>query len=227
MAISLACRTWPPTSYTEPVTWLAEQQPDPAWAPPVRRWRPHPALLVTAALALVAALIWGLGGFADRTDLRLDARPGQVISTGPYEFAFTEATAQRMNRFGSEYIVQVLVKGTGRTTGHEAITPETLNPMFAAALAPGGEVRENVGQRFGPGATYGHGTSFTPGLPPVEFSVVFELGGDASPATTLTFAVAELEYSDTTLLGTGEQNWNNADARYVMSLPLTRLPDQD
>jgi hypothetical protein len=184
--------------------------------------------VVVLALALVLGLVWAAGGFEERTDLRIDTRPGQLIATGPYEFSFTRATAQRMNRFGSEWVVQVLVHGTGRTTGDEAITPSTLNPMFAAADERSREAHDMEGQRFGSGATYGStGSSFTPGLAPVDYTVTFEFSDTYRPGAELTFAVFELEYTDTSLLGTGEKTWNNADRRYVLRLPVTRLPDRD
>ena len=182
-------------------------------------------LIGLVAVAVVFALLWVTGGFRKRTDLRIDVAAGQLISTGPYEFTFTKATAQRVNRFGSEVVVQVFAIGTGRTTGTTSISPSTLSPMFVAVDEATREIKENDGQRFGPGGTFGHGNAFTPGLAPVEFTVTFEFSDNYRPGPELTFAVADLEFSDTTLLGTGEKSWNNADRQYVMTLPVTRLPD--
>ena len=184
-------------------------------------------LLGVGVLTVVLTLIWALGGFRDRTDLRIASLAGAPIATGPYEFAFTRATAQRVKRFGDEFTVQVFVYGTGRTTGDTAESPGTLSPMFWAYDQQSRELHAMEGQRFGPGATFGHGSSFTPGLPPQDYVVTFEFTDAYRPGPSITFAVAELEFSDTSLLGTGEQTWNNADRRYVMQLPVTRLADQD
>lgn len=214
--------------------FLDERPPDPTWWSPAEAVvpatgprRPHPLLLGVGVLALVLTLLWVLGGFQDRTDLRIVSRAGALVATGPYEFAFTRATAQRVNRFGDEYVVQVFVYGTGRTTGDSAESPSTLSPMFWAYDQQSREIHAMEGQRFGPGATFGHGSSFTPGLPPQDYVVTFEFTDAYRPGSSITFAVAELEFSDTSLLGTGEKTWNNADQRYVMQLPLTRLPDEE
>ncbi len=223
---------------------MDDRTPDPAWWPPPaspagpaagppddeagpRRRRPHPVLIGVVVLALMLALIWALGGFKARTDLRIPAEPGQLIATGPYEFTFTRATAQRIKRFGTDVVVAVRVIGTGRTTGDEAITPSTLNPMFIARDEATREFQEADGQRFGPGGGFDYGDSFTPGLPPVEFTVTFEFSENYRPGRTIVFAVSELEYTDTSLLGTGEKVWNNADRTFVMQLPVTQLPDDD
>lgn len=160
-----------------------------------------------------------------RKDLRIPTAPGQVIVTGPYEFTFTKATAQRVERFGSEVIVDVRVIGMGRTTGDAAIAPSTLNPMFVARDEASLEIQEANGQRFGPGGSLENGDTFTPGLPPVEFTATFEFSEKYRPGKTLVFAVAQLEFTDRSLLGTGEKTWNNGDRFFFVNLPLTTLPD--
>ena len=219
--------TWwpPPSKATDQDSDPDTSPPDPGSGPPRRR--PHPVLIGLLVLALVLALIWALGGFGARTDQRIPAEPGQLIVTGPYEFSFTRATAQRINRFGSEVVVEVRAIGTGRTTGDEAISPSTLNPMFIARDDVTRELQEADGQRFGPGGGFDSGDTFTPGLPPVEFTVTFEFSENYRPGSTIVFAVSELEYTDTSLLGTGEKVWNNADRTYVLQLPVTKLPDDD
>ncbi len=182
-------------------------------------------LVGVVAIALVLALIWALGGFERRTDLRIPTEPGAVIRTGPYEFTFTKATAQRINRFGNEVVVDVRVIGTGRTTGDASIAPSTLNPMFVARDETSREVQEAQGQRFGSGSGFDQGDTFTPGLPPVPYTVTFEFSETYRPGSSLVFAVSELEYTDTTLLGTGEKSWNNGDRNFVLTLPVTQLPD--
>lgn len=190
-----------------------------------RRW-PHPALTGFVVVALVLTVIWAAGGFAGRKDLRITTEPGQLIATGPYEFAFTRATAQRVERFGSEVIVDVRLIGTGRTTGDRAIAPSSLSPMFVARDEATREIQEAESQQIGPGAGLENGSTFTPGLPPVEFTVEFEFPASFRPGKTLVFAIAELEFGDRSLLRTGEKSWNNGDRYFFVTLPLEQLPNE-
>ena len=38
--------------------------------------------------------------------------------------------------------------------------------------------------------------------------------------------MSELEFTDDSLLGTGEKTWNNGDRNFVLILPVTELPDE-
>jgi protein-S-isoprenylcysteine O-methyltransferase Ste14 len=49
---------------------------------------------ILLALVLLVVAIWGFGGFKKRTDTLKTTPPGSLFTTGPYEFRFTEATAQ-------------------------------------------------------------------------------------------------------------------------------------
>ena len=56
--------------------------------------------------------------------------------------------------------------------------------------------------------------------------MVFEFSGKYRPGATLRFGVSELEFTDDSLLGTGEKTWNNGDRNFVLILPVTELPDE-
>lgn len=183
-------------------------------------------LLGLVVAAAVLALVWALGGFGVRSDLRVPTAAKQVISTGPYEFTFDRVTAQRVSRFDDEVYVEVKVLGTGRTTGDQAVAPTSLDAMFAAKDDASGEIHEPTGQRFGPDAAIVDGSHFTPGLPPVDYQVVFEFSEGFRPGKVLRVAVSELEFTDTSLLGTGEKTWNPGDRNFVLLLPVTTLPDR-
>lgn len=183
-------------------------------------------LLGTLAVVLAVVVIWAAGGFATRTDLRIPTAAGHVITTGPYEFTFSTATAQRKTRNSGKTEVEVTVVGTGRTTAEKAAAPSYTNSMFVAKDDAGGEIQEATSQRFGSEANTDNGSNFTPGLPPIEYRVVFEFSGKYQPGATLRFAVSELEFSDASLLGTGEKLWNNGERNFVLLLPITRLPDE-
>ena len=84
---------------------------DPTWPPPSGHPsgsdNPGPktisAALVYGSILLVLVLlvvaIWGFGGFKQRTDLFRTTPPGTLFTTGPYEFRFTEATAQHKRSY--------------------------------------------------------------------------------------------------------------------------------
>ena len=80
--------------------WLDEGEVSPEWAAPAGDPSADPGSAgawSTAACCSSLVLVIGLlysGGFEKRTDLLGRSQPGTLIITGPYEFRFTEATAQ-------------------------------------------------------------------------------------------------------------------------------------
>ena len=118
--------------------WLDEGQVDPTWTPPEPGRRPLSRwvapVAVVAALVLVLVLVWGAGGFSRRTDLLLDRPVGSLVTTGPYEFRFSSATAQQRTDYSGAVVWRVVMSGEGRTTGEESIAPLYAddNGMFVA-----------------------------------------------------------------------------------------------
>jgi hypothetical protein len=186
----------------------------------------YPGVVVVVAAMVLA--VWVLGGFDRRTDLLVPTAPGTTVLTGPYAFTFTKATAQRRKSYSGTSATEwhVVVVGTGRTTGDESITPSTLNPMFLSRDPGTDELQPMSGQQFGDGDSYSDGSSFTPGLAPVSYRVEFTYSERYRPGPTLRFAVFQLEYSDNTIVGTGEKTWNNTSHGYVFTLPVTVVPAQ-
>ena len=188
-----------------------------------RTWLMLGSLVV--ALAVLVGLTWVAGGFDQRTDLRTVVAPGTTIATGPYEFTFTAATVQKKKNFDDTLVYEVVVSGTGRTTGDEAIAPASLN-WFASLREPAsGEVVEPESQRFG-AANRDGGSFFTPGLDPIPYRLVFLLPASIERPTAVQLAVWDLEFRDTSLLRTGEKSWGRANTFYrVDGLPVQQLAD--
>jgi len=142
------------TAPAEPPLWLDEAQVDPAWPDPTgRRLRLPPGavyLALLVALALVAALLWGLGGFRSRTDVLEDTAPGALVTAGPYELRFSEVTAQQRTDFRGGVTWRVTVMGEGRTTGDVTIAPTSVgdHAMFVAKDEASGEVELPTSQFF-------------------------------------------------------------------------------
>jgi hypothetical protein len=222
-----------PSAPASTAPWLDEGEPNPSWPPPVgHEPRTRPVLraglvyaCVALALALLVTAVWGLGGFRKRTDLLIRTEPGTKISTGPYELAFTHATAQRKTAFGTNAISwEVKAVGTGRTTGSSSIAPTTSDDGMFASRDPGsGEIEVADGFTMGSEGSTDRRT-FTPGAPPVDFLVTFTYKASYAPGPTLRFLVSTLEFTDTSLVGDGKKTWNNATYSYELFLPVRVLP---
>lgn len=177
---------------------------------------------------LVIALVWVAGGFRQRTDLRTDVTAGTAISTGPYELTFDRATVQKTRHFSENRPVwEVVLYGTGRTTGDKAIAPNSSNWFMTARDPVSGTVLEPTQQGFGPsGSTSSGGDYFTPGLPPIPYRLTFQFSDDIKMPSRMDFGVWQLELRDRSLLQTGELSWARTNHFWVYpSMPLERLPD--
>ena len=183
---------------------------------------------IGAATALVIGLVWVAGGFEPRTDVRTEVTPGTTISTGPYELTFDRATVQKTRHFSEKRLVwEVVVHGSGRTTGDQAIAPSSLN-WFTTARDPGsGTVLQPTMQGFRSveqGAS--GGAFFTPGLGPIPYRLTFQFSGDLPMPSSIDLAVWELELRDRSLLQTGELDWARTNHVSVYpAMPLQQLPD--
>ncbi len=222
----------PPTETSAPDgVWLDEGEVSPRWPAPVgdppRRSVPSGLAYggMGLCLVLVIAAVWGLGGFERRTDLLRNVAPGTLITTGPYEFRFTEATAQaKTDSAGAITAWDVTMIGEARTTGDTSISPDTLGTdgMLISKDDASGEIAE-------PDSTdYGHDDSYdrnqlTPGLPLIAYTVTFEYAKSYQPQSTIRLAIAELIYT-TRYLASDEEGWKNGTYSFQYHLPVRVLP---
>lgn len=203
---------------------LDEDWPEPK---PVR----HRPLWLTAGvpvvvLALLVTLVWSFGGFELRRNAVTVQEPGSVVESGPFEFVFTEVTAQPT--YDAEGWT-ITVIGTGRVLGDEAERPRTGdNGPFVARDPKSREVQVPLSPEVGERPTEedrAQGTYFTPGLPMVPIRLEMEFTEAYEPTAELTFIVLNQEYTDNTLTGTGEKTWNNTSSGTIIDLPVTVLPE--
>ena len=233
------------TSYTEAVqTAPAESTKsaagydpaaiDPSWGPPSgpaasgSKSIPAPLLYgsIVLALVLLVVAIWAFGGFERRTDLLKTTPPGTLITTGPYEFRFTEATAQRKRNFDGTFSWELVMIGEGRTTGKESISPTYIgnSSMFVSKDDASQEVVLPDSARMGHNRGFDR-HRFTPGLPLSAYAVVFKFKDTYRPGPTIRFAVWELEYGKH-YLASEEEGWHNGTYGYQFYLPLRVLPEE-
>ena len=180
------------------------------------------------AFGLLIALTWMAGGFDQRKDLRTVVAPGTTIATGPYEFTFTAGTAQKTKGLRDIEVYRIVLSGTGRVTGDEAMSPDSLNWMFVAKDPRSPAYQEPDSQQFGIEEFRGSsgGSFFTPGLPAVPYRLTFEFPVDEyDVGATIQLAVWILEYRDVSLLQTGDYRWAPSERLYRYELPLRRLAD--
>jgi hypothetical protein len=94
---------------------------DPSWPPPhndrsgseAPGRKTIPASLVYGSLFLVLVLlvvaVCGFGSFKRRTDLLRTVPVGTLLTTGPYEFRFSEATAQHKENYDGTFYWEVVL----------------------------------------------------------------------------------------------------------------------
>jgi len=211
---------------TEASTTSPETVPAPAISSGRRAWLVVGSLVL--AFCLLIGLTWAAGGFDQRTDLRTVVAPGTTVASGPYEFSFTAGTAQRTQGLRDTEVYRIVVSGTGRVTGNEAMSPTTLDRMFIAQDPRSPAYQEPQSQQFGAEEFRGSsgGSFFTPGLPAIQYRLTFDFPVDAFEAgTSIQLGVWVLEYRDVSLLQTGDVRWAPSDRLYRYDLPLRRLAD--
>ncbi len=180
--------------------------------------------LIAAAVVLIVAVVWAVGGFEKRRDLLTEISPGTTITTGPYTFTFTEVTAQRTIDVSDRIQWEVIALGTGESNDTETGAPDYGDSgSFVSRDVASREVQVPKGIRFSDGEVR---HNFTPGLAPVPFSVSFNYPESYQPQATLQFVVFDLEKYDNALLGEGDEEWHSAGKGYSMNLPIRILPDQ-
>jgi hypothetical protein len=211
---------------------------DPAWPPPnspsssdaIGR-KTIPSSLVYSsillALVLLVVAIWGFGGFKKRTDILQTTPPGSLFTTGPYEFRFTEATAQHWTDYDGSVYWKVVMIGEGRTTGKESIAPSYLpdSGMFGSKDDVTQQVTQPDSVRIGEGEGYDR-HHFTPGLPLTPYSVVFKYDEKYRPGPTIRFVVWDAVYGKH-FIASEEEGWHNGSTAYQLYLPVRVLPPTD
>jgi hypothetical protein len=220
---------------TQTAAWLDEGEVSPEWAPPagdpVRR-SPVPGPLmyggVVLALALLLAVVWGTGGFNRRSDLLRPVEPGALISTGPFEFTFTEATAQQQRDLdGNITTWEIVVIGQARTTGDETIAPDYFGDsgMFALRDLASGTIVSPKNAMIGEVNDRGFSPRqhLVPGLPLTGYRLIFDLPVGYQPGPTIRFGVIDLVYENRYLV-TEEEGWGNGTYGSRFDLPLRVLP---
>ncbi|MET0693506.1 MAG: hypothetical protein ABWY56_06220 [Propionibacteriaceae bacterium] len=211
-------------SWTPPSGPPVEPPPDTDPAPSRRSWLIS-AVVVLAVVAVIV-VVWALGGFERRTDLLQVTAPGTLISTGPYEFTFTEVTAQRKKGFDDKVSWQLTAVGTGRTTGDISIAPSYGDTgTFVSKDTRSGETAVPTGVRYGEGESFTDGSQFTPGMPPIPIRVDFKYQQTYVPDRELRFVVFELEFTDNSLFGGQDKTWNKTNHGFDYHLPVRVLPE--
>ena len=242
-------RCAPATAYTEPVTgtettrregpsgtWLDEGGVSPAWpAPtgnPVRR-SPVPGSLVYGgmllALLLLIAGVWGAGGFGQRTDRLRPVAPGALFRTGPFEFSFTEATAQQQrDPLDNALKWEIVVIGRARNIGEVTLAPSYVgsdnifgirDPGSTLIAVPTSKQIGDTTDRWG----VSRRSALAPGLPAIGFRLVFPLPAEFRPGPTIRLGVSDLVYRDRSLTS-DEKTWDDSLYGSKIDLPLSVLP---
>jgi hypothetical protein len=227
------------SSYAPPPVWAAvaassslrlaavtERTATSAGARPVlRSTLAYLAMLV--ALALLVATVWAFGGFRKRTDILRPVPPGQPFTSGPYEFSFSGATVQQIKKSDGSLSWKVKVLGQGRTTGKEAMSlthVESENGIFVLKDPSTGQIVVPDGEQFGIDDSFNR-HNFTPGLPPIAYTLSFTLDGRYQPGRFLQFAALDLVYGSH-YLTTEEKAWHNGTYATKILLPVRLLPAQ-
>ena len=201
---------------------------------PVRRSRVPGSLIyggVLLALVLSIAVVWGAGGFGRRTDLLRPVEPGALITTGPFEFSFTEATAQQqLDADGAATKWKIVVTGQARTTGDETIAPNYFGDFGMFVIRDPASTTTAVPDSAAIGDVEGSGytlrTDLVPGLPPTGYRLTFTLPVGYQPGPTIRFGVFDLVYVDRYLL-IDEKAWRNGTYASRLDLPVRVLPPED
>jgi hypothetical protein len=68
---------------------------------------------IFVVLVLLVVAVWGFGGLKRRTDSLRTVPVGTLFTTGPYEFRFTEATAQHKKNYDDTFYWEVVMVGEG------------------------------------------------------------------------------------------------------------------
>jgi hypothetical protein len=210
--------------------WLDGAAVDPGWAPPADDMqRPRRRRLLTVGipvliLVVLVAGVWAFGGFRERKDTATTVAAGTTFVNGPLQFSFSTATVQKANGYGKyKRIQKVVVSGTVRNTGNEALSPS--GDWFFARALHGGEVQTGDSAGIGDPDQFSAPDHVTPGLPAVPIHVNFEFPPTYQPGHTILFAVGTLSYGTHSYFSSGDSKYWDVGGGSVfrITLPLTKL----
>lgn len=190
----------------------------------VVRWWP------VAVIALVVALVVGLGGFDRRSDRNVEAAPGAELNSQNLVFTLSRATAQHVV---SPYVApywEIVLLGTVRNPQDEDLAPMPGEYGHFALKDPGsGEVEVWNGS----GLTLDGDplrTTVPPGNVTMAMAVPVTFADSYVPGPQILVAVAQMEYTDNVVLGLdgGDRHWNvdSTVPPWLVALPVTELPER-
>jgi hypothetical protein len=227
-----------PTASNQSTAGHNPAEVDPSWPPPSdsrgpdaagRKAIPAPLLYgsILLALVLLVVAIWGFGGFKRRTDILKTVAPGALFTTGPYEFRFTEATAQHWTDYDGTVYWEIVMVGEGRTTGKESISPSYMpnSGMFVSKDDVTQQIVQPDHVEMGEGDSFDR-RDFTPGLPLIPYSVVFKYDDRYRPGPTIRFVIWDVVYGKR-YLASDEEAWHNGNFGSQLYLPVRVLPPKD
>ncbi len=168
---------------------------------------------------VLIAVVTALGGFHQRTDRLTRIAVGATMSTGPFDYTFTRATAQRRDDLGTT-IFQVEVYGTAQNTTKQGRGPST--NQFAARDVVDRQVVDANATHIGTSTDYTVGLSLNPGLPPTPFRVEFQFPASWHPSDTLRLGTSAMT-EEKLFLGQDQPNWQNGDMYFQVYLPMQIL----
>lgn len=189
----------------------------------VAKWWPLLAVL------LVLATIVGVGGLEQRTDMMVDAQPGEELNSHDLMFTFSEATVQRVTGGYSANEWRVAAKGTVRNPNDESLAPITGDyGHFGFKDEASGQISIADSTLLGGDLNR---SLVVPGAPAIEIAVMTKFDSGYQPQREVLMSVCQMEHSDNTVLGLGggQARWNIDSTKpcYLLHLPLTRLPDAE
>lgn len=188
------------------------------------RWWP------LAAVVVAIALIVGLGGFSQRTDMKVPGTPGQELDCRDLVFSFSRATARKVTSPYSGTSWEIVVYGTVRNPNDEALQPISGDTGHFAFKDPrGGEVALWDGRLAIDGDT--NRQFVPPGNTTMDLALTVRFTDAYVAGPELLMAVSHMEYTDNVVLGLGggHKRWNmdSASPTWMLTLPVTTLSSPD
>lgn len=190
----------------------------------ILRWWPW------AVIALVVALVVGLGGFTQRSDRNVVAAPGEELNSQDLVFTLSQATAQHVTSPYADPYWEIVLLGTVRNPHNEDLAPISGEYGHFALKDPGsGEVEVWNGAGLSLDGDLLR-TSVPPGNATMSMSVPVKFADAYVPGPEILVAVAQMEYTDNVVLGLdgGQRHWNidSTVPPWLVTVPVTELAER-